>query len=143
MCTIYFDRIHRVAFMFLGISAGVSLVYALRWFTPRINAQVQLSAMLGGVVYTMLVKAILAHYFPVMNDIDGQIYLMVAVTILVGITAVIVSLLTYTEEDKLAYEHFRGHFRWPSKMGLTVVKSLVYGWVLVMGGYLLFTLMVG
>ena len=142
LCTIYFDRIHRVAFMFLGISAGVSLVYALRWFTPRINAQVQLSAMLGGVVYTMLVKALLARFFPAIEDIDGQIYLMVAVTILVGITAIIVSLLTYTDEDRQAYEHFRGHYRWPARMGLTVVKSLLYGWALVMGGYLLFTLMV-
>ena len=94
-------------------------------------------------MYTMLVKALLAQLFPAMEDIDGQIYLMVAVTILVGITAVIVSLLTYTEEDKLAYEHFKGHFRWPARMGLTVVKSLVYGWALVMGGFLLFTLMVG
>lgn len=142
-CTLVFDRILFVINFILGISAGVSLIFILRWFTPRINAQVQLSAMVGAVIYTFLVKMAGKVWFPELSDIDQQLYLMITVTVLVLGTAAVVSAITYTEKDKEAYRTFRQSVHFPSPVVPLLMKAALVGIDITLVGFGLFRMMAG
>jgi hypothetical protein len=137
-CALVFDRIYHVVNFLLGISAGVSIIFVLRWFTPRINAQVQLSAMLGAILYTFLVKLAMEKIAPGMSAIDAQWYLIVSVTFLVLATSIIVSILTYNKEDAEIFKYFRILLPLPRPLTLAIIKSILMGISLVLFGFFLF-----
>ncbi len=141
LCALYFNRIYALVNFILGISAGVSLIFVLRWFVPRINAQVQLSAMLGAIIYTFAVKTILATWFPNLGEINQQLYLMLSVTFLVLLTAVVVSALTITVEDLEAYKNFRSSLTFPTSVTSVVTRMILLIMFLCLVGLFLFRML--
>ena len=118
---LYFERIQGVIYFFLGISGGTSLIFILRWFTPRVNAQVQFSAMLGAILLTLLCNLLIDYNiisaFPEHRFILSLIFITVANLLL----AFLVSIFTYNPiSDKQAFNKFQS----ATTPSLTLIRKL-------------------
>lgn len=106
-----FESIANIIYFFLGISAGTSIIFILRWFTPRINAQVQLTAMIGAVVFSF-VSGILAKHLGMLPE-NQFIFSLAFVSAMNLLSCLLVSLFSYSTQNKIEYEHFRQQLQWP------------------------------
>lgn len=108
----FFESIANIIYFFLGISAGTSIIFILRWFTARINAQVQLSAMIGAVVFSFA-ASILVRYIGIAPE-DEFIFSLAFVSLMNLTLCFLVSLLSYSEQNKKDYEDFKRQLQWPT-----------------------------
>lgn len=102
----YLIKLQKLLF---SMSAGVGLVFILRWFWWRINAWSQLSAMLASLIYTLLYELAYVEFAAFQNWADQSAELLqlsyypfkiIILTITVTITWLIVTFLTPPDDEQ-------------------------------------------
>ena len=138
----YFQRLQSVVYMIFGLGAGTSLIFILRWFTPKINAQVQLAVMLGAVVFSILGNLYLSSPYHHIPPRYHFLFLLWAITFLNLALAFFVYLFTYDKkEDVAAYAAFRSVFQWPKTNALQISKAISLSLILSVAAYQVFKLL--
>jgi hypothetical protein len=127
----FFESIANIIYFFLGISAGTSIIFILRWFSPRINAQVQLASMIGAVVYSFIASQLTG---PLGIPLGYEfVFSLSWVTLCNLLTCMLVSWLTFSPQNKADFEAFRAQLIWPK--GMVWIKAAITGPMVVAVAY--------
>lgn len=127
----YFDTVIQALQFLLGISAGVAPVFLLRWFLPRINAQTQLAAMIGAIVFSFTFDILINIFANAMN-ITGKTYTdkLIFVTFFTLVISFFTAVLSYSSEDRSSFIAFKKGLNYPDNLSQRLVKALLYGFIL-------------
>lgn len=97
--------------LILGITAGVGIIYFARWFWWRVNAPVQLMAMMGAICFVPLAKLLifnLPHLSPVFG---GEHPAMIILVSMLNLTLMAITmLLTNSDADRTQFKIFTQGF---------------------------------
>ncbi|MGM0579639.1 MAG: sodium:solute symporter family transporter [Bacteroidota bacterium] len=143
----YSEYLIKLQKLLFSMSAGVGLVFILRWFWWRVNAWSQLSAMLASLVYTLCFEFAYIEFTFFQNWVNQTADLLqlsyypfkiIVLTITVTITWLAVTFLTppdnekklkkFVEQTKTSgFWNFKiNHtYFWKEKLGLIIIISLV------------------
>lgn len=130
-----YDTLQGLFQLFLGVSAGVSLLFMLRWWIPYINAQVQLAGMIGATVFTSLTSFVLAQGWWSIPVALQYSYTLLAATAANLLLIMVIAAITYKSADAQAYRQFRQqtHITLPTTM--VWIKALLAGLLLALFSY--------
>jgi len=118
------DSVRGLLEFLLGITAGVCPIIIGRWFSPRINAQVQMAVMIGAIVFTALCRLIFFFIEIDLNFIGGNYCAqLLIVTVLNLALAVFVSVKTFSQEDKTVFQVFSKRVMIKKNLGRSLLKA--------------------
>lgn len=104
---LFFATLFSLFQLFIGISAGVSLVFLLRWWVPYINGLVQLAAMLGATIISAGMTLIQRWAYSNQPSHEQYVNTLLVTTVGVVFICVVVALVSFTAKDREAYQQFR------------------------------------
>lgn len=130
-----YDTLQGLFQLFLGVSAGVSLLFMLRWWIPYINAQVQLAGMIGATVCTGCTSFVLSNGWWDVPVALQYSYTLLAATGVNLVLVIIVAAITYKPADAEAYRQFRQQTQITLPTTMVWVKAALAGLLLVLFSY--------
>lgn len=123
------DRLTVLLELLLGLTAGVGLVYIVRWFWWRVNAQTQIAAMLLPIVLMIMHKG-LPHIFSNlawMQELTYPLMMMLYTGISISVVAVLMW-KTNGAADKAAFARFAEKIELRQRQVLpNIAKALLFG----------------